>query len=298
MNNAARYTDPDVFQAERDNIFADKWQIVGDLAALREPGDYVCANLAGFAAFVMRDEKGGLRALRNVCRHQQLPVLDNGIGHCDGKVRCRYHGWTYDLTGKCILAPPQVRPDDFETGEYRLDRVHFAKWRGLVAVNFADDAAPIASAFADIDVEDTSTSFLHRDVVRVFANWKAIVDEIVAGKYRPLPDAEAIRRVDTGVARRKGSEQWRWHAPTLSLHTSGRALLVLQVVPRTFLKSEIHWYLFGEQGTVLTEIGARAAEQFAKAAEARQEHIKTQDELPPLADPAAAAFVHELLTTN
>ena len=288
MSGPAQYTDPDVFQAERRDVFAHTWQIAGDLEALKQPGDYVCANLAGFAAFVIRDDQGGLQAFRNVCRHQQLPVFDNGVGHCNGQVRCRYHGWTYDFSGKCILAPPQVRPDDMDTVEYRLDGIRFAEWRGLVAVNFDGDPEPIISAFADIDVERAPSSFLWRDVVRVFANWKTIVDEIAAGDYRPLAGAGSTRHGETGLRRQAGDELWLWHAPTLSLHATPDSLLVLQVVPRTFLKSEIHWYLFGHEGAAYTEIGATAAGQIGKAAEVRQEQIKARSELPPLADEEAA----------
>ena len=298
MSDPTQYTDPDVFQAERRDVFSRAWQVVGDLEALKQPGDYVCANLAGFPVFVIRDHQGSLQAFRNVCRHQQLPVLDNGVGHCDGNPRCRSHGWTYDLTGECILAPPQVRPDDFDTAEYRLDSIQFAEWRGLVAVNFDGDPQPLASAFANIDVADAPAYFLGRNVVRVFANWKAIVDEIVAGEHRPLPQAEPAHHGNTGLSRHTGDERWLWHAPTLSLHATPDTLLVLQVVPRTFLKSEIHWYLFGHNGASQSEIGATAAERTGKAAEARHERIKEQKELPPLADEAAANLLGMLRRAN
>ncbi|MHA1564528.1 MAG: aromatic ring-hydroxylating oxygenase subunit alpha [Alphaproteobacteria bacterium] len=294
MSTPAQYIDPDVFQAERRDIFAHSWQIAGDLEALKQPGDYVCANLAGFAAFVIRDHQNGLQAFRNVCRHQQMPILDNGVGHCDSQLRCRYHGWTYDFTGKCTTAPPQVRPSDFDTAEYRLDSIQFAQWQGLVAVNFADDPKPITSAFADIDVGTAPTSLIGRDIVRVFANWKAIVDEIVAGEYRPLPQAKSKRHGKTGLSRHADNHMWMWHTPTLSLYATLDTMIVLQVVPRTFLKSEIHWYLFGDRGAVQSESGARAVEQIAKAAETRQEHIKAQNEVPPLADEAAAAYLRML----
>ena len=39
-----------------------------------------------------------LRAFFNVCRHRAAPILNEPCGTAT-KLRCRYHGWTYDLAG-------------------------------------------------------------------------------------------------------------------------------------------------------------------------------------------------------
>ena len=298
MSEVAPYVDPDVFQQERREIFATAWQVVSDVAALHRPGDYVCANLAGFAALVICDDKGTLQAFQNVCRHQRLPILDNGVGHCDVNVRCRYHGWTYDFAGTRIHAPDAVRPDDFGTTDYRLDTVALTKWRGLAVVNFDADPPPHAIAFAAIDAQlegyASKPRFLARDVVPVFANWKAIVDEIVAGDERPLPSGQSEQQSGT-LVRKADGELWVWRAPTLGLHATPQTLLVLQVVPRTFLKSEIHWWLLGLEATpeaAAEEASRRAtagAEGVKRLAEQRQATIKTAETLPALSDQVAAA---------
>ncbi len=76
----AWYTGPDAFSHERRTLFAHEWQMIGRADQLAAPGAYVCANLAGWSVFAMRDATGALGGFRNACRHQSLPVLDNGAG--------------------------------------------------------------------------------------------------------------------------------------------------------------------------------------------------------------------------
>ncbi len=284
--NASAYVDPEVFQAERREVFAHNWQIVGDLAALAEPGDFVCANLAGFPVFAVRDGQGELQAFRNVCRHQQLPVLENGAGHCDGQIRCRYHGWTYDLSGKCVLAPPQVRPDDFETTLYALDRVCLAERGALAFVSFAPEPEPIDAAFAGIDFGAGGLAGSARGVVPVFANWKSIVDEITGGSHRMLPAGSTAFFGERSLVREEAGERWLFCAPSLCLRWVGEALTVFQVVPRTFLKSEIHWYVLGGPNAAVPDV-----EPLRQAAEARQANIKADQTVPALPDAVAAELL-------
>ncbi len=42
-------------------------------------------------------------ALEDRCAHRQVPLQDGVVDGC--AMRCGYHGWTYDKTGKCIDVP-------------------------------------------------------------------------------------------------------------------------------------------------------------------------------------------------
>ena len=72
------YTQGEPFQHERKTLFACAWQLLGRDASLREPGDYICANLAGWPVFALVNGKNELHAFRNVCSHQQMA----GAGRC------------------------------------------------------------------------------------------------------------------------------------------------------------------------------------------------------------------------
>ena len=60
-------------------------------------------SFAGEPIALIRPREGELYALENRCAHRQVPLH---IGVVDEKgIRCSYHGWTYDRSGKCISVP-------------------------------------------------------------------------------------------------------------------------------------------------------------------------------------------------
>ncbi|SMG58351.1 aromatic ring-hydroxylating oxygenase subunit alpha [Paraburkholderia susongensis] len=60
-------------------------------------------TFAGDPIVLARTETGKVFALEDRCAHRQVP-LHQGV--VDGEsIRCGYHGWTYDCSGKCIDVP-------------------------------------------------------------------------------------------------------------------------------------------------------------------------------------------------
>ena len=101
---ASWYFDPEIAALERRTVFGDTWQVVGRTDQVAQPGAYLTANIAGESIVVVRDGEGVLRAFSNVCRHRAAPILNEAQGQVT-KLRCRYHGWTYDLAGRLRGTP-------------------------------------------------------------------------------------------------------------------------------------------------------------------------------------------------
>ncbi|MFC0399926.1 aromatic ring-hydroxylating oxygenase subunit alpha [Paraburkholderia rhizosphaerae] len=60
-------------------------------------------RFAGEPIVLVRTESGNVFALEDRCAHRQVP-LHGGV--VDGEaIRCCYHGWTYDCSGRCIDVP-------------------------------------------------------------------------------------------------------------------------------------------------------------------------------------------------
>ena len=110
------YTDPAVFAAEKERIFARSWQVVGHRDQVAKPGDYFTTELVGEPLLVVRGADGKLRGFYNVCRHRAGPPAE-GCG--SRKVfRCGYHGWTYDLDGSLISATEIEGVEGFRRGRF------------------------------------------------------------------------------------------------------------------------------------------------------------------------------------
>ncbi|HEY2023731.1 Rieske (2Fe-2S) protein, partial [Paraburkholderia sp.] len=66
-------------------------------------GKTLGVTFAGEPIVLARTQSGKVFALEDRCAHRQVP-LHQGV--VDGEsIRCDYHGWTYDCSGKCIDVP-------------------------------------------------------------------------------------------------------------------------------------------------------------------------------------------------
>src|SRR6266849_6768231 len=128
------YSDTEVFELERRAVFGDTWQVVGRADQVADLGSFFTAELAGEPILVVRDEQGDLRAFYNVCRHRAAQVVTEPEGHAK-KLRCRYHGWTYDLAGRLRGTPEFDGVADFCREDNGLAPIAVAVWGPLVCVH-------------------------------------------------------------------------------------------------------------------------------------------------------------------
>jgi renierapurpurin 18,18'-hydroxylase len=60
-------------------------------------------RFAGLPIVLYRGKAGQVFALEDRCAHRQVP-LHLGVV-CGDEIKCHYHGWTYDRSGKCVEVP-------------------------------------------------------------------------------------------------------------------------------------------------------------------------------------------------
>jgi phenylpropionate dioxygenase-like ring-hydroxylating dioxygenase large terminal subunit len=68
-----------------------------------KPGRILGRRFAGEPIALFRGSSGRVVALEDRCAHRQVP-LHLGVVQGDG-VKCHYHGWAYDCSGKCVDVP-------------------------------------------------------------------------------------------------------------------------------------------------------------------------------------------------
>jgi phenylpropionate dioxygenase-like ring-hydroxylating dioxygenase large terminal subunit len=67
-------------------------------------GKTYAAKFAGEPIVIIRPKDGKpVFALEDRCAHRQVPLSKGVVEGC--AVRCGYHGWTYDASGKCVDVP-------------------------------------------------------------------------------------------------------------------------------------------------------------------------------------------------
>jgi nitrite reductase/ring-hydroxylating ferredoxin subunit len=210
------YAQGDTFQAEKRTIFSTEWLPMCAEAQIGKPGDFLSATVGGWGVLAVRDKAGEIRVLRNACRHQNMPVASSPSGNCES-FRCRFHGWTYDLAGRFLGAPPPVAPAD-PKADLSLQALATARATGLLFFSMANPAAA-----PDLGALPAYGGTLSTDIA---CNWKVAVEHLLGEKREASPD-------------------FAWHWPLLALRRAGGLAIVEQIVPQTFLRTRLLTHVFG-----------------------------------------------------
>jgi choline monooxygenase len=182
------YTDPDIYELERQSVFGGNWLMAGRLDQVATPGSFLTAEIAGEPILVVRDAEGTLRAFFNVCRHRAAPILTEPCGSVT-KLRCRYHGWTYDLAGRLRGTPEFDGVAEFHKEEQGLPEVPVATWGPLVWVHLGEPAQTLEQFLEPLPAWVAGRGgidklqFVRRQEYDLKCNWKVYVDNYLDGGY-------------------------------------------------------------------------------------------------------------------
>jgi choline monooxygenase len=234
---AAWYTDVAIAQAERERVFARGWCVVGRAEQIDKPGAFLTAEVAGWPILVVRDQEGVLRAFLNVCRHRAAPLLTEPCGTVT-KLRCRYHGWTYDLAGRLRGTPEFDGVADFRSEDNGLKEIAVETWGPLVAVRITGDGATFAEHLDPMPRHTApglaDLKFAERREYTLACNWKVYVDNYLDGGYH-------VNSVHPGLAGMLDYSQYR---------TETFARTSVQTTPLTTNSGSVragvaqYWYVF------------------------------------------------------
>lgn len=213
---AEDYTQGDAFQIEKRTVFSSEWLPLCAEAQLARSGDFVAATVGGWSVVGARDKQGDVRVLRNACRHQNMQVVGAPSGNCE-TFRCRFHGWTYDLQGRFLAAPPPVAPKEV-TSELNLAALPTRAASGVVFFSLSPPAVPATPI-------DAPAAYGGTLVTDIACNWKVCVEHLLA-EHTPSADFA-----------------WLW--PLLAIRRAGAITIMEQVAPYTFLRTRLLTHVFG-----------------------------------------------------
>jgi len=140
------YVDEAYFALERERVFARGWTCIGVGTDVPRPGDQRPVDLMGWPLIMVHGRDGAVRVFHNVCSHRGS-VLVERPGNA-AVIRCPYHSWAYDLTGRLVHTPDFGGPGVDEVpaiakSELGLREVRSGRWLDFVFVNMTADAEPL-----------------------------------------------------------------------------------------------------------------------------------------------------------
>jgi choline monooxygenase len=104
------------------------------------------------------------------------------------RLRCPYHGWTYDLAGRLRGVPEFDGVADFDRGQAGLVPLAVATWEGLVFVHLDPDPVPLERWLGELVGQVAplglgAMAFCERREYTLACNWKVFVDNYLDGGY-------------------------------------------------------------------------------------------------------------------
>jgi len=194
LPNAA-YTSPEFLEAERTALFRERWTFAALGAQIPDPGDALPVTVSGLPILVLRDQKGGIRAFHNVCRHRGTQLVTEPQKRRP-KLVCRYHSWTYELDGRLALTPCFNGPEDhsspsIDRSRMGIEPVRAETWNDLVFVNISGNAPPLVEhmkpltkRWAKYDLAQLRHGYSCE--FDLAANWKLAVENFLESYHLPF----------------------------------------------------------------------------------------------------------------
>jgi PAH dioxygenase large subunit len=146
------YTDPRIFELERERLFGRAWGFLAHESEVQHPGDYVERQLAGEPVVVIRGSDGVVRAFLNSCRHRGMRVCRADRGNAKF-LRCPYHGWSYSTEGDLIavFAEELYHPDHLDKESLGLIPVdQLETYKGMIFGCWSKDTPPLDEFLGDM----------------------------------------------------------------------------------------------------------------------------------------------------
>jgi phenylpropionate dioxygenase-like ring-hydroxylating dioxygenase large terminal subunit len=196
------YVSRDYARAERDKLWPKVWQHAGRLEEIPNVGDYFTYDILDDSFLIVRTAPDQIRAYYNVCSHRGRQLVDiaadahGACGHRNQFV-CGFHGWRYDLNGKCTFKLDESDWQGALTNERtHLNEVKVGTWGGWVFINMDSNCMPLrdylepAAGILD-PFEFEKMRYKWRQWVIFDCNWKTAIEAFmepyhVAGTHTQL----------------------------------------------------------------------------------------------------------------
>lgn len=185
------FSDPEIYELERERIFARCWLYLGHESEIPNPGDFAARYMGDEPVILWRDLGGSVRAFLNLCRHRGNRVCRADRGNAK-LLACSYHGWTYASDGRLAILPMAEAYRDPDRGRWGLIPVaQLESYRGLIFATFDPEAPPLGEYLGDmawyLDIlldrreGGTEVSGPHRWLLE--ANWKTAAENFGGDGY-------------------------------------------------------------------------------------------------------------------
>ncbi|MEZ5498309.1 MAG: aromatic ring-hydroxylating dioxygenase subunit alpha [Steroidobacteraceae bacterium] len=142
-----RYTDPDFLALEQEFLWRRSWLYALHSDELPAIGSFRVWTRTGAPIVIVRGKDKVVRAFYNTCRHRGAPLVEKDAGETKGFF-CRYHGWTYDLSGRLITVREKRDFPGMDLSCLGLAQVRCEQFGNWIFINEDPAAPPLLQSIA------------------------------------------------------------------------------------------------------------------------------------------------------
>ncbi len=191
------YTDQEVYTSLLERVFANSWQLAGDVSDVRVPGAVAPITLLDGSLneplLLVRDTDDELHCLSNVCTHRGNLVCEHaGV---EKSLRCRYHGRRFALDGSFLSMPEFEDCADFPSATDNLPSLSIEALGPMLFTrigtgpSFADWIRPVMDRIGWMDFGQLRFDPTRSRDYLVAANWALYCENYLEGFHIPFVHA-------------------------------------------------------------------------------------------------------------
>lgn len=201
---ASRYTSPEYFQREVNELWPRVWQYAAREEDIPKPGDFIIYENVGRSFLLTRQADGSIKALYNACLHRgrKLATTDGS----STQFRCRYHGFSWKTNGELKEIPCRWDFGHLKDEQMALPEAQVGTWGGYIFIREAAEGpsldeylSPIQEHFAEYRHEDLVTVAWVGKVVA--ANWKVVAEAFMESWHAHTTHPSVINFIGDANAR-------------------------------------------------------------------------------------------------
>ena len=179
------FSSSEIFKLEQERIGKGPiWHLLAHESELPNEGDYKRMSIADVPIFVVRGVDGTVGGYLNACSHRGTEIVALKRGNAGKRIRCIYHGWSYELNGELSGVPlPTGFPDGFDKKNHGLRKVRVESFHGLIFATLSDRAQPLQDYLGEkmreciVDaLGSDELVYLGSQSVELGCNWKLIAE--------------------------------------------------------------------------------------------------------------------------
>lgn len=286
------YLSEDYARAEADKLWAKAWQVAGRVEEIPNVGDFITYDIGADSILVVRSAPDTIKAFHNVCSHRGRRLVESSdqLHNASGKRKlfvCGYHGWRYDLDGKCQHVLDQSDWKGAITDPCtRLSEIKVDSWGGWLWINMDLRAQPLreflepaASLLDPFELE--KMRYKWRQWVVFDCNWKVALEAFMEPYHVEATHPQFMQFGDFYAWSRAhglhGNDGFQERDPELKMEASSS-------ITRAGKGSDARLSIAKLQDEILRTVHASTTETLVNAA------LRLVDELP---EGTSAHEVHE-----